>query len=603
MVDTDDLRSGLARAAALIDPGDAATTRAAAHALAHRRRTRRRAVGVVGAAALIVGGVSVAVVSSGDDDPGVLVGVDPPPTVPVTSVPEDSAPVRAPESTEPASTVSIAPVVADVIGGVGVPVSGPGIAMSNWSFGPSIIPWRDGFLAFGTDLASGITARFTTDGGEWESLDIVAPGGRGLRGAAGGGDHIAGIVTGGSSNGASGVYTTTDLVTWNEHAVERTQLPFDLPPFVTRDLRPWEVVAGQAGWAVRVTETSGIVVEQLLPPEVVEAMQAPDSGFGMSVRWDDVAVEIIVESGASLGSYGEATTYRYPWSDLGVEPDVVDYILRTNNGADSWWVAPWDGGPVRAGDDPIVVTDDGFVALDEPMRFSEDGTSWVDGASLADVFPSTLVGAVRMPYGDGFLLVNSPSEFDASVVRVDARGSSAVPVEVPGLPVRVGAIGAPANSPAALFDGRTIEIPPVVAEHDGYRWISTGQPQLLELVDMATGEVLVAEDQADAYDPDDPQPSSFEYTDDGFTVTDPATGQVIVTFPNDVLAAAYAERGITVLDPATPDLHLLATRDGSVLFLQDLADEVVLNGPLLAVANGDVVLTAVGDTWTRYDLR
>jgi hypothetical protein len=70
-----------------------------------------------------------------------------------------------------------------------------------------------------------------------------------------------------------------------------------------------------------------------------------------------------------------------------------------------------------------------------------------------------------------------------------------------------------------------------------------------------------------------------------------------------VLAAAYAERGITALDPTTPDLRLLATRNGSRVLLHDLTDEVVLNGPLLAVANGDVVLTAVGDTWTRYDLR
>jgi hypothetical protein len=269
------------------------------------------------------------------------------------------------------------------------------------------------------------------------------------------------------------------------------------------------------------------------------------------------------------------------------------------------WTATWDGEPT-ASPTPgpthqIVATPAGFVGLDDQIWFSADGLTW---------------SAVPLPVEDGY--VSSSFTFDGGIIafvntrdgvrilRLDERGGSPESLDVPGLPE---------NAQGGFGFGSRLGVvidatepgpppPPLVVEADGHRLTIDNATGMVEVVEIATDQVVATEDFMREPDAD----ATIVYGDDGVTVTDPATGAVVVVFPADELEAAsralYEIETVSEAEEYRPDMWLLATLDGETFVLDDLDDGSGDSyfGPGTLAANGSRLLLQVAGNWVVYDL-
>jgi len=86
----------------------------------------------------------------------------------------------------------------------------------------------------------------------------------------------------------------------------------------------------------------------------------------------------------------------------------------------------------------------------------------------------------------------------------------------------------------------------------------------------------------------------------GITVTDPATGDVLVVFSNDLLDAAQSENFDEGGGEYNPDFWLLASLDGQRFVTDDIDDAT--DGPTSLATNGTRLLLQSGTNWVLYDL-
>jgi hypothetical protein len=134
-------------------------------------------------------------------------------------------------------------------------------------------------------------------------------------------------------------------------------------------------------------------------------------------------------------------------------------------------------------------------------------------------------------------------------------------------------------------------------EVDGYR-LTVRQPSgVFEVIDVATGDVIVSEIPFGPGTDD----GAIAFDQVGATVTDPDTGDVLVVFPQDVLDAAENRYFDDEGGDYNPDFWLVASLDGERFLIDDLDDDGA-NGPVSVASNGSRLLVQDGTDWLVYDL-
>lgn len=585
MTEPDELHPRLREIASMIEVGDADAALVAVTRTARRRRRRRATVGVVAAVSVGVAGISVIAWAGRSSAPTVLVGLDPSTTpAPVTesSPPTTSAP---PDTTEtPPAPSPAEPRIVEPVAGAGVAVDPNPYAAQNMGAG-FLVPWRDGFLAGGpSHTEQGVEAHFSTDGVAWQPIDITLPDGVSPQSYTVGGDRLV-LVGNTRGQSATTVYSSSDLLNWSEQTIEPSPAPIALPDFVKLRILPTGIVANGDGWIVEASQGVRFDARAIVPTAELPDADSQTSLF-VTTEQNGVTVERFGDGGPPL---------QYTWDELGVTPEQSEYILMAENSRESrWWSATWTGELVQTSGTGVPTTE-GFVQLGgRPARFSSDGVNWTRTATavVAGAFP------VVLPYGDGLVVVDSDGETPI-LRRLDARGELIEEIVIAGLaPVRIPYSAFPEPSSALVYSSTDATQPVQSMEHDGYRLTYDPANPALVLVDVATGETIVSEDE-DSFAATGV--SVMVWDEDGITISDPSSGEVIVTFPNDVVQRSMDEISDT-LSQFVPDLRLLATADGEQFVTVDLPDDAGNDGNPQTVVNGSRALVGINGDWTLYDL-
>ncbi len=448
-----------------------------------------------------------------------------------------------------------------------------------------------------------VEARFTTDGIEWEPIDLTLPADAGyLTNVATVDDRLVVAFQPRSADGftnESGSFTvasTTDLSNWTTQEVTVPGPAIELPVGISRIVNAQGLVVNEHGWALTVFESVNPDPITLLSEA---GLAGPDLSFdgGYGSSFDDTGIDVQIDTG------GTVTTTRYTWEELGVGPEVVAY-LDEGGYTSTVWASAWDGQAAPSETSPrvgqLLATSAGFVQWGDGIGFSPDGRVWTD-RPLPD--PDAYASGA-FAFDGGVIVLATGAEGTLDLYRLDATGDAAELLEVPGLPAAgSGGFSGPASSGSAIvIDAAVQSVPmePLIVEVDGYR-LTIRQPSgIFELSDAVTGEVIVTENLG-RFGAEDP--SSFEFGIDGVTVTDPETGEVIVLIPADALNAAQEELyGRFEGAEYTPDLWLLASVDGERFLVDDVDDSNSFDGPIVAVTNGARVLVQIGNRWATYDL-
>lgn len=652
MRDPDELQRRLTDAATAIDVD--APDVDAIRSIARRRRTRSRLAAGLGAAALAVTATVAVVAVTRDREPDTIATVDPE-EAPSTTEPAATVLDTAPPITPSAQTVEVldrTPAIGRAMGEGGAP-----------EYGEWVAAWNDGFLVgairsqpqplpdelpedivalfpqevvdlFGGELpatieeatdmlseaglldevadviaanpdasaaiygaetaAPSLDVRFTTDGATWEPVEMTMPAGaQWLSNVTGVGDRLVATftsfdpTTGRNPDGRISVASTTDLVAWDVQEIVVPPPPVELPEGVTWTAEPTGLAATETSWLAGVYAGISFDPVALLPDDVAREVGEGNAWPGQDA--DGIFLER--EDGDRV---------VYPWDELGVAPEVVE-LLVDQSYDHTLWVGDWNGAsaPADAELEPgsFVATSAGFMAFGRDVRFSADGADW----STVPLPVDDAVG-VNLAFGfDGGVVVAAVGRDGTDLIRLDETGASAEVLDIPGLPEHAAPLG-PGSSLGTVLDAAEPPPPPppLVVEHAGYRLTLDGAAGEVEVVELATGELVVS--APFGWSSTDEQPITFG--DDGVTVDDPETGEAIVVFPRDVVDAAQERMGGPVEYEYAPDTWLLASADGERFVVDDLDDGDAHDwgGPSLVVGNGTRLLVQTPDGWVSYDL-
>jgi hypothetical protein len=584
MTEPDELSPRLHQVASTIDVGDADVALAAITRTARRRRRRRVGVGVAAVVSVGMAGISVIAWADRSSSPTVLVGLDPSttPAPVIDSSPPTTGPppvvTEPPPAPPPAESRIVEPAA-----GAGTPVDPNPYAAQGMGAG-FLVPWRDGFLAGGpSNSDTGSEAHFSSDGISWQPIDIALPDGVYPQRYTVGGDRLV-LVGNTPGRSATTVYASSDLVNWSAQTIEPSLPPIGLPDFVKPTVRVAGLVANNDGWIVEASQGVRLDARGFVP-----AAELPVTDFQspLAVTPD--------QNGVTVQPLGDVDSpLQYTWDELGVTPEQSEYIIMADNsGERRWWSATWTGAPVPASGTGVP-TAEGFVQVGGSTSFSPDGVDWTRP-------PTTVPGAafpVVLPYGDGIVDVDSDGETPI-LRRLDARGELIEEIVIEGLaPVRIPFSAFPEPSSALVYSSTDVVQPVQSMEHDGYRLTYDPANPVLELVDVATGETIVREDKESF---EATGVSSLVWDDAGVTITDPTSGEVIVTFPPDVVQRSMDETS-NIVSQFVPDLRLLATADGERFVAVDLPDDAGDGGNYQSVVNGSRALVGINGDWMVYDL-
>ncbi len=460
---------------------------------------------------------------------------------------------------------------------------------------------NDAIYGTPADVTPTLDVRFTIDGTSWEPRAIVLPpGATSLSGAAAVGDRLAVVysivdpLTGMAADGRVVVATTTDLSTWTTQEIV-LPAPGDLPEGVNWSVFAQGLVANETGWVVPVYSSVDVDAYSLVPEDVRNGI---DDSRGLSVGTDNDGITI--ESDFDEEGNNPARTLSYTWEELGIAPDVAA-LFNDQEFTPTVWAATWGGTPAPTdappAQGPMVATPAGFVLWNDQTWFSPDGVTWT--ASPLPIGASWVSGAFTVD--DGLIVLSATETGDHLVHHVDQRGADAVRLDLPVVPDGSIVSGAPVTGSATA--GVIVSaVPPVPDEQllsvevDGYRLTALQPSGIFEVVDVATGDVVVSEI------PFGPGAASgsIMFDETGITVTDPDTGDVLVVFSSDVLDAAeevYFDDGGGEYNP---DFWLVASLDGEHFLIDDLSDDG--NGPVSVASNGSRLLVQAGTDWLVYDL-
>ena len=204
---------------------------------------------------------------------------------------------------------------------------------------------------------------------------------------------------------------------------------------------------------------------------------------------------------------------------------------------------------------------------------------------------------------------------------VDESLTEWTPVDIPGGPDQVGnVLTHNSSAPAVIVDASPPQFveQSISFEADGFRLTQNNGGSLTsyELLDIASGEVVLSEsvdlqtlEPGDYADTGPFEHLAYSTDQSGITIIDPASGEVLVVIPQDVVDQAYDE-AFSDLSAETeeyrPDLWLIAYKGGNEWLVDDLPDgvdgEAGYFGPTVTAVNGDTLLVAANGGWTRYDL-
>ena len=451
------------------------------------------------------------------------------------------------------------------------------------------------------------TALFSVDGEEWSPIEVTPPDSPlGVEQLSAAGDRLISSSFGGGPFASTlAVSSTTDLVNWTTQPIA-PDLPDDLPEAVVVSGYFTAMAANENGWVVAVEGGLQIQPELIVPDDVVDVMF--DRGYGHYT--DDAGVVIEIPSGPN----GEREEYRYTWEELGVPPEVAAELSVGGTFGSDIWSASWDGTPVRSAVEAssgssLVGTSAGFLIINgADSMFSPDGLAW---------------SPIDVPFEEGFVMATMPTDTGAvlfvggptggtTVYEVDATGQQWDEIEIPGLPATaVPAFGPSSQSPVIVVDA-AVHVQPdieISIEIDGYRYTDRSNSEGIsyEVVDVASGEVVVAESHGrDELTADVPSSGPYEFLAYGSfgtrTITDPASGEVILEFDDQDLAAAYDEAFSQMEESVyEPDQWLIATDGAGRWLVEDLVDESPDFWPTAAAVNGDTVLVLKGESALRFE--
>lgn len=451
-------------------------------------------------------------------------------------------------------------------------------------------------------VAPTLDVRFTVDGETWEPREMVLPpDATSFSGATTVGDRLAVVysvvdpLTGMPSGGRVVVATTTDLSTWTTQEIVLPS-PGELPEGVNWSVFAQGLVANESGWVVPVYSSVDIDAYSLVPEDVRSELDQ-SRGISVGTSSDGVTIQTDVDSDTTDPS----ASMTYSWEELGVAPDVAA-LLADQSFTPTMWTASWEGTPATAdappAQGPIVATPAGFVLWNDQTWFSPDGVTWT--ASPLPIGASWVSGAFTVD--DGLIVQSSSDTGEYLFHQVDERGGDAVRLDLP-----VGSEGSLVSS-ASMSGSATAgmivsAMPPVPEEDllsvevDGYR-LTVRQPSgVFEVVDVASGDVIVSEIPFGPGTDD----GTISFDEAGVTVTDPDTGDVVVVFPQDVLDSAENRYFDDGGGEYNPDFWLVASLDGERFVIDDL-DGDGSDGPVSVASNGQRLLVQAGSTWFVYDL-
>ena len=663
MTEPDDLRRRLDDIAGSVDIGDLDVQ--AVRSNARRRRLRVRLGATIGVMALAVGGTVAVVAYNAGDEPDTLAtaDVDEPDSTdtPSSTIEETPPPIELPAAPERSVATAEGSVVVGQQAGVGgAPEYGEwsaawhdGFLVGAQSFTPQPLPDElpDEVVAlfpqevldvFGgelpptiseatkmlsdaglldtvadiiadnpeasaaiysaqTDEAPTLDVRFTADGVTWEPIEMTLPPGASyLNGVTTVDDRLVvsyGLQdpqTGGSIDGTVRVATTENLLDWNVQEIVIPPPPLELPAGSVWSVYLGGLAANETGWAASVYANVQFDPIALVPDEVRADFQ--QSADGYSSMSDDTGITIERWTG------GESETVDYTWEELGIAPEVGVYLAGQQD-PPTVWAATWEGVPTAAtGPAPterMLATPAGFVGFDDQIRFSADGLTWT--AEPLPVDEAYVMSAFTF---DGGIIAFVDTRDGARTLRLDERGGSPQWVDIPGMPEHPQSPFGFGSKSAVILDSADVGPPrlPLVVEADGHRLTIDSMTGSVEVVDLATDEIIATADVRRGLDQDGP----VQFDNDGVTVTDPATGSVVVNFP----AAALEAANEALYEPSSPeqeyqpDLWLLGTLDGETFVLEDLDDGSGESffGPGGFAVNGSRLLLQAGGNWLVYDL-
>ncbi len=451
-------------------------------------------------------------------------------------------------------------------------------------------------------VAPTLDVRFTVDGKTWEPRELVLPpDATSFSGAAAVGDRLAVVytiidpLTGTPSGGRVVVATTTDLSTWTTQEIVLPS-PGELPEGVNWSVFAQGLVANESGWVVPIYSSVDIDAYSLVPEDVRMGID-DSSGVSVSTSSDGVTIE----SGFDEDGNNSALSVLYTWEELGVDPDLAALISQQNF-TPTMWTSSWEGTPLATdapvAQGPMVATPAGFVTWSDQTWFSPDGVTWT--ASPLPIGASWVSGAFTVD--DGLIVLSSTDTGESLIHHVDERGGNPARLDLPVGPD--GSLVSGVSAMGSTTTGMIVSVTPPVAEGellsvevDGYR-LTVRQPSgVFEVVDVATGDVIVSEIPFGPGTDD----GSIAFDNAGVTVTDPDTGDVVVVFPQDVLDAAENRYFDDGGDEYNPDLWLVASLDGERFVIDDL-DGDGPDGPGAVASNGQRLLVQAGSNWFVYDL-
>jgi hypothetical protein len=662
----DELRARLHRAADAIEPGEMSLDRV--RATARRRSLRTRAGAVAGIVGLVAAGTVAVVATVDSDDPDTIVSADPtiPESPESTEAVDDTIATTLPDLARGVNVevVQRSGVVGQAAGVGGAPQYGEwavpwrdGFIVGAQAFTPQPLPAElpeevvalfppevvelfDGELPPTINEATAILSeaglldevteilaanpaaseaiysvpvdddgptldvRFTTDGVTWEPLEMtMPPGATYLPAVHAVGDRLVVAyatidpTNGTNADGVVRVASTADLVTWDVQEVVTPPPPVTFPAGSGWSSDVAGFAANEAGWVLSLYSGANFNVEELLPADVRAELMSSETGYGMSTDETGVTIDRTV---------GDTTeTESYTWDELGVAPEVAAY-LGGQAGEPTLWSSRWGATPTPTtsgadtGYGQLVATSAGFLRIGEDVEFSADGNTWtVVDLPVEDAFVS---GSIT--FDGGAVLLVSDFGGGTELFRVDETGRSAVLLDVSGLPRQLQSGYSASSRNAIMIDASEPPPPPppLVVEHDGHRLTIDHSDQSIEIVDLTSGEV-VGEANLRSIGADGEGNVVFDEV--GVTVTDPTTGEVLVTIPNDLLDAASQEQRPPDMDlEYNPDFWLLATRDGERFLLDDVDEGVGPESPMVGVlaSNGSTLLAQIGEGWVVYDL-
>ncbi len=404
--------------------------------------------------------------------------------------------------------------------------------------------------------------------------------------------------------------TTTDLVNWEVIDVPVAS-PGSVPEFFFEMAFPSSVAVEGDRFVLEIDWNRQPDLTAMFADELAERPETAEMGMGASTDGTGVTLELYSAEGVGI----ERITRT--WAELGIDPLTEEEFYR---GRRTTQVGSFDGtlGPsseIEGYGTVVGVDGAGFLRIGVPSFFSVDGVEWAEIDTLGG--GGSPVGLVLQHEGRVIAFASAGPEEPGVPFELDLDDLLWRPTDGPTVPANSYPSGggpavvssavlyqvSPPYDPEPFEATATIEVDGYVVTQtqthrgEGYTLARDGVEIVSEYVEWA-GDVSWGED------------GPFEhrrFENDGSVITDPDTGEDLVTITNADMSELWMqlERSIPVDETwVEPETRLLAT-DGerwldeqissSVVHDQGEVLETMPRWPTGVAVNGGVVLVGFSD--------